>query len=284
MQEGHEATAASALSLDELVKLPSYSMARVTSESDGFVRLAPLPVTNVSPAADPMPEVSDAASGATNPDWRPKTITDVYTHEGVTKIMAWFEEMRVYELKGVAKKGSGLRRPGDPILDDECVQPEARGRAWCLLGHVRSAGVEPIVPLEEAAPLAPVIRADRVRMLGEGYHDRRVLDQLCDGHRNMSRCDRATVLSANRSGALRFHEAAGKQFADDSADDVGWLQPVVDANGPLRLNSNGAAVEITGFVATCPARIEPCNGVQQNSKVRTTTDLREVFPLLAPIN
>ena len=83
VQEGLEATAASALSLDELVKLPSYSMARVTSESDDFVRMAPFPVTNVSPAADPMPEVSDAASGVTNPDWRPKAITDVYTHEGV---------------------------------------------------------------------------------------------------------------------------------------------------------------------------------------------------------
>ena len=104
-------------------------MARVASESDDFVRLAPFPVTNVSPAADPMPEVSDAASGVANPDWRPKTITDVYTHKGVIKIMAWFEEMRVYELKGVAKKGSGLRRPDDLILDDEYVQPEARGRA-----------------------------------------------------------------------------------------------------------------------------------------------------------
>ena len=118
------------------------------------------------------------------------------------------------------------------------------------------------MPLEEAAPLAPVIRADRVRTLGEGHHDRRVLDQLCDGHRNMSRCDRATVLSANHSGALRFHEAVGRQLVDDSADDVGWSQPVIDANGPLHLNLNGETVEITGFVDTCPARIEPCNGVQ----------------------
>ena len=108
MQEGLEATAASSLSLDELVKLPSYSMVRATSESDDFVRLAPFPVANVSPAADPMPEVSDAASGVANPDWRPKTTIDVYTHDGVRKIMAWFDEMRVYELKGVAKKGSGL--------------------------------------------------------------------------------------------------------------------------------------------------------------------------------
>ena len=79
MQERLEATAVPALSLGELVQLPSYSVARVTSESDDFVRLAPFPVTNVSPAADPMPEVSDAASGVANPDWRPKTITDVCT-------------------------------------------------------------------------------------------------------------------------------------------------------------------------------------------------------------
>ena len=144
MQEGLEAAAASALSIGELVKLPSYSMARVMSESDGVVRLVAFPVTNVSPAVDPMPEVSDAASGVANPDWRPKAITDVYTHKGVSRIMAWFEEMRVYELKGVAKKGSGLRRPDDLILDDEYVQPEARGRAWYLLNHMRSAGAEPI--------------------------------------------------------------------------------------------------------------------------------------------
>ena len=31
-------------------------------------------------------------------------------------------------------------------------------------------------------------------------------------------------------------------------------------------------MRISGFVATCPARIEPFNGVQQNNKVRTTTD------------
>ena len=100
MQEGLEAAAASSVSLGELVKLPSYSTTRVTPESDDFVRLAPFPVTNVSPAADPMSEVSDAASGVANPDWRPKTIAGVYTHEGVIKIMAWFEEMRVYELHG----------------------------------------------------------------------------------------------------------------------------------------------------------------------------------------
>ena len=108
--------------------------------------------------------------------------------------------------------------------------------------------------------------------MGRDYHDKRVLDQLCDGHRNMSRCPPVTVLSANHSGALRFHEAVAKQFTDDSAPDVGWLQPVVDAERPLILELDGERVALTGFVATCPARIEPCNGVQQNNKVRTTTD------------
>ena len=53
---------------------------------------------------------------------------------------------------------------------------------------------------------------------------------------------------------------------------VGWLQPVVDAERPLVMELDGERVALTGFVATCPARIEPCNGVQQNNKVRTTTD------------
>ena len=48
--EGLEARAAAAMSLDELVKLPTYSMARIASETDDFVHRAPFPITNVSPA------------------------------------------------------------------------------------------------------------------------------------------------------------------------------------------------------------------------------------------
>ena len=158
VQEGLEAAAASALSLDELVKLPSYPMARVTSESDGFVRLAPFPVTNVSPAADPMPEVRDAASGVANPDWRPKTITDMYTHKkGVIKIMAWFEEMRVYELKGVAKKGSG------PITKKTClfcaffyVQPKYQNNAISVnIEGFRPCLSKPSYGASRAIPMGP---------------------------------------------------------------------------------------------------------------------------------
>ena len=130
-----------------------------------------------------MPPVPDAAASVADPAWRPKSLTDVYTPEAVRRIMRWFDDMRVYEANGISKGGSGLRRPDDLILDDEYVQPAARGRAWYLLDHVRSGGVEPIVPLEEAAPLPPVIKSERVRKLGEHYHDKRVLDQLCDGHR-----------------------------------------------------------------------------------------------------
>ena len=56
--------------------------------------------------------------------------------------------------------------------------------------------------------------------------------------------------SANHSGALRFHDAVGKQFADDSAEEVGWLQPVVSAETPLVLQLGDERVKISGFVAT----------------------------------
>ena len=118
------------------------------------------------------------------------------------------------------------------------------------------------MPLESAAPLAPVINAKRARDLGVDYHDRRVLDQLDGGHRKMSRCEPITVLSANHSGALRFHEALGEQFQHDSPPEFGWLQRVVCDDTPLMLQLGSERVKLSGFVATCPARVEPCNGVQ----------------------
>ena len=270
--EGVEAAAAAAMTMDDIIKLPSYSMARIAHESDEFVRRAPYPVTNQSPPDGPMPPVDDAGEGVADPSWRPSTLTDVYTPEAIRRIMAWFEEMRRYEENGRAKRGCGLRRPTDLILDDEFVRPKARGRAWYLLDHIRSGGAAPIVPIEEAKPLEPVINSENVRALGRDYHDKRVLDQLCGGHRNLSSCPRVTVLSANHAGAIKFHEAIAKQFAGDSSPELGWLQPVVDAGRPLQLELDGEKVTISGFVATCPARVEPCNGVQQNDKVRTTTD------------
>ena len=270
--EGLEAAAAAGLSLDDIIKLPSYSMARVANESDEFVIRAPFPVTNVSPADDPMPPVPDANATADDPDWRPTSLLDVYTEAGVRAIMNWFAEMEKYETDGRARGGRGLKRPDDLILGDEFVQPKARGRPWYLLDHVRSGGALPIIPLESAAPLAPVINAKRARDLGVDYHDKRVLDQLDSGHRNMSRCEPITVLSANHSGALRFHEALDEQFEHDSSPEFGWLQPVVCDKTPLVLQLGDERVELNGFVASCPARVEPCNGVQQNNKVRTTTD------------
>ena len=85
--EGLEAAAAAGLSLDDIIKLPSYSMARVANESDEFVIRAPFPVTNVSPADDPMPPVPDANATADDPDWRPTSLLDVYTEAGVRAIM-----------------------------------------------------------------------------------------------------------------------------------------------------------------------------------------------------
>ena len=113
---------------------------------------------------------------------------------------------------------------------------------------------------------------DRTQELSEGYRDRRVIDQLCDGHRNMPRCPTVTVLPAYHSGVLRFYEAVAAQIEGDSAPELGWLQPVVDASKPLELDLDGERVAISGFVASCPGRVGPRNGVQQNDKIRTTTD------------
>ena len=126
--EGLEAAAAASLSIDDIIKLPSYSMARVASESDVFVIRAPFPVTNVSPAADPMPPVPDANATTDDPDWRPTSLLDVYTEDGVRTIMNWFAEMEKYEADGRARGGRGLTWPDDLIVGDEFVQPKARGR------------------------------------------------------------------------------------------------------------------------------------------------------------
>ena len=99
MPEGLEAAAAASLSLDDTIKLPSYSMARVANESDEFVIRAPFPVTNVSPAADPMPPVPDANATTNDPEWRSTSLLDVYTEDGVRTIMNWFAEMEKYQRK-----------------------------------------------------------------------------------------------------------------------------------------------------------------------------------------
>ena len=126
--EGLEAAAAAGLSLDDTIKLPSYSMARVANESDEFVIRAPFPVTNVSPADDPMPPVPDANATVDDPDWRPASLLGVYTEAGVRTTMNWFAEMEKYKADGRARGGRGQKRPDDLILGDEFVQPKARGR------------------------------------------------------------------------------------------------------------------------------------------------------------
>ena len=99
----------------------------------------------------------------------------------------------------------------------------------------------------------------------------------------MPRCEPITVLSANHSEALRFHEALDEQFQHDSAPEFGWLQPVVCDETPLLLQLGSERVKLSGFVASCPARVEPCNGVQQGSKVRTTTDKSWPLSLSPPL-
>ena len=48
-------------------------------------------------------------------------MTDVYTPEGVRRIMGWFAEVQEYEDNGKWRGGSGLRRPIDLVLDGEFV-------------------------------------------------------------------------------------------------------------------------------------------------------------------
>ena len=121
VSEGLEARAAAAMSLDELVKLPKYSIARIASETDDFVRRALFPITNVSPAAEPMTAPTHHASRVLCPNWRPSSLTDAYTPEGVRLIVSWFKEMQECEDNGKLRGGSGVRRPTDLVLDDEYV-------------------------------------------------------------------------------------------------------------------------------------------------------------------
>ena len=257
---------------EEALRLPggTYDMARLVAEDDAFVRLARMPRANVSDAAEPLPPpvLSWGERGA----WRPRLLTDVYTGAGVKLIVGWYAEMAAYEQLGKMKGGSGLRRPDDVRLGDEFVQPAARGRPWFLLDHIRSGGKKPIIPLEEAGVTEEVLQGARIRSLGEDYHNKAVLDHLVEGHRNASECPRVTVLSANHAGALRNADEVGKTFADDSAASRGWLMGSVAEDTPLVVEIDGEEFTVPVFVATCPARVEPVNGVEQNGKVRVTTD------------
>ena len=125
------------------------------------------------------------------------------------------------------------------MLDDEYVQPAARGRPWFLLDHVRSGGRLPIVPLEEATVTKDVLKKENIARLAERYHDRAMLDHLVGGHRNESACPKATVLSANHAGALRHAEQVSKTFDDDSAAERGWLMAASAEGEPLVLTLEG---------------------------------------------
>ena len=268
---GFEVSDAAVASLDDALKMPTFSMARVVHEDPAFVRLAQLPRTNVARAEGPLPALKAPAGG--DPAWRPKNLTEVYTENAVEEIMDWYGLMAEYEAAGRLRRGKGLRRPPDLVLDDQSVQPAARGRSWYLLDHIRSGGVLPILPIEESTVTPSVLEHDRIERLGTGYHDRSVIEQLVEGHRNLSECETVTVLSANHSGAMRYHEKVGEQFDHDAHDDRRWLMAVKPVEKPLMVTIRGRLRECPVFVPTCPCRVEPVNGVPQGpTKVRVTTD------------
>ena len=268
---GFEVSDAAVASLDEAIKLPTFSMARVVHEDPSFVRLAQLPRTNVARAEGPLPALSAPAGG--DPAWRPKHLTEVYTEAAVEEIIEWYGMMAAYETAGRLRRGKGLKRPPDLVLDEQSVQPAARGRSWYLLDHIRSGGVLPILPVEDANVTPSVLKNDRIERLGNGYHDRSVIEQLVQGHRNLSECEKVTVLSANHSGAMRHHEKVGEQFDHDVHEDRQWLMAVKPGARKLMVSIRGKLRECPVFVPTCPCRVEPVNGVPQGpTKVRVTTD------------
>ena len=87
--EGLEARAAAAMSLDELVKLPTYSMARDSSESGRLRSPGTVPhyerVAGGGADAEPRRNTRRVCCARTG---GPQALTDVYTPEGVRLIMA----------------------------------------------------------------------------------------------------------------------------------------------------------------------------------------------------
>ena len=130
--EGLEAASAAGAPLDELIQLPTYSMARVASETDDFIRRAPMPTTNVSPAAGPMPPPPTYSTCGGDGSWRPRTLTDVYTEAGILKIVGWFAEMEKYEAAGRAKAGRQAQacagRPTSFSTTSTCNRTREAGR------------------------------------------------------------------------------------------------------------------------------------------------------------
>ena len=188
---GFEVSDAAVASLDDALKIPTFSMARVVHEDPSFVRLAQLPRTNVARAEGPLPAPTAPAGG--DPAWRPKHLTEVYTEEAVEQIVDWYSLMAEDETAGRLRRGKGLRRPPDLVLDEQSVQPAVRGRSWYLLDHIRSGGVLPILPIEESTVAPSVLEHERIERLGKGYHGRSAIEQLAEGHRNLSECETVSV-------------------------------------------------------------------------------------------
>ena len=153
-------------------------------------------MTNLSPAADPMPPFAD-------PDWRPTQLTDVYTIDCITELMAWFEDMQRYEAAATVKAGFGLTRLDDLVLDDEYVQPAARGWPWYLIDHHGRRGADSTsgggVAIDAgdqrrtgaiAGPRAPAINDERACVLGRGRH---VGARSCTNERAVSLAQWASI-------------------------------------------------------------------------------------------
>ena len=227
----------------------TFSSNRTTSEARSKVRVAPFPKVNehAKRQAVPLPEVRV-------PTARPESIRDLFEGRWYDDIAEWLRAARVYELAGRRSAARGLRRPADLVIPPEAVKAKFRDVHWYLVDYLRSDGREPIVTMDEAVWTANTLSAEAAAVFGDVYGDPTVTDRLIHGHRDFSAAERTTVLSVNHLGALKHWEALEKSFKEESDESVGWLL------GPL------------DFLPCFPCRVEPCNGVQQGTKVRVTTN------------
>ena len=235
-------------------ELETYSFNRKIAADDATVAVSPFPRTNVH---EPKPAPGRGSRPAP-PKVRPKCIRAMFLDDWYDKIMKFAIDSLAYETAGRAggkkRRGRGVKRPADVIVPPEALKPEYRGHCWYFVDHLKSGGKLPILTIEEAVFGKPTLSAEAAKLFGGIYGDASVTHTLVYGHHDNSQCERKTVLSCNHKGSLRFWQEVNATFEKESSVEVGWL------HGPLE------------FLPCFPCRVEPCNAVAQNSKVRITTD------------
>ena len=241
--------------------VPTFSANRTVRAPTTETRLSTFPITNTHEPHEAVPLPT-----TTVPVARPKSIRDAFTGDWVRRITRWLEKAKAYELAGRQPSGRPPTRPPDLLVPPDALKRPFRGHAWWFVDYLQSGGAKPIITVDEAVWTSPTLSAEAAREFGALFGDESVTDRLVNGHRDFSTCEHVTLLSVNHRGALKFWQALEKSFVEESAVEVGWLL------GPL------------DFIPCFPCRIEPCNGVDQGTKVRVTTDKSWPKPGMTPVS